>query len=370
MYRSVAACCLGVLMVAGFTSCQEQPQVSTAAEQAPQPSGVVALGRLEPRDRVTEVSVAGDERLARVLVKQGQFVKAGDVLAYLESYDTRLAVRDRAAAQLRDAEAQLRGNTQQAGARINEADLRLRQLDVVPARDVEVQEARVRAASADLDLAMTDLERVRALQESGLIPRQEFDRQVSLVARLRAAMESEQATLQRLKTLGETDRKIAEAQLGTRRAELESLRVSAQLDSLKQALNVAQADLRASIIRAPSDGQIIEIIANPGEAVLGRVILRMGDVSQMYVLAEVYETDVARVHTGQRVEVSSPSLSKPLTGSVELVGTSVFKRQVRSIDPQAEADARVVQVRVRIDDSAEAARFVGLQVDVRIVTDR
>jgi HlyD family secretion protein len=89
----------------------------------------------------------------------------------------------------------------------------------------------------------------------------------------------------------------------------------------------------------------------------------------MYVLAEVYETDIARVKPGQSVEASSGALSKPLTGKVERVGTSLFKREVRDLDPQSDADARVVQVRIRLDESEEAARFVGLQVDARIFTD-
>jgi hypothetical protein len=66
--------------------------------------------------------------------------------------------------------------------------------------------------------------------------------------------------------------------------------------------------------------------------------------------------------------VTSPALSKPLTGTIDRLGTSVFKRQVRSGDPQADADARVVQIRARLNDSEEGARFVGLQVDVRIDT--
>jgi HlyD family secretion protein len=82
----------------------------------------------------------------------------------------------------------------------------------------------------------------------------------------------------------------------------------------------------------------------------------------------VYETDVARVRVGQAVQVTSPSLSKTQSGVVERIGTSVFKRQVRSIDPQEDADARVIQIRARLAESEEASHFVGLQVEVRIDT--
>jgi HlyD family secretion protein len=324
---------------------------------------------LEPKDRVIDISVAGDERLSRLLVKQGQTVKAGDILGYLETYDTRLAARDRAAALVHDAEEQLRANSDHAQARIKEADLQLAQLKQVSARGIEVQDARVRQTKAELDLAEREVERLGPLAKNEIISRQNFDRQTSEADRLRAALESEQATLLKLKTSAETDREIAEAQISTRKAELVSVQASAQLYSLREGLKLAEAELKTSIIRAPSDGQIIEVIANPGEAVQGRVILRMGDVREMYVLAEVYEADVSRVRIDQHVEITSSALSKPLTGSVERIGTNVFKRQVRSIDPQADADARVIQVRARLDSSEEAARFVGLQVDVRIHVD-
>ena len=77
---------------------------------------------------------------------------------------------------------------------------------------------------------------------------------------------------------------------------------------------------------------------------------------------------MARVMLGQKAEISSPALSRILNGTVERLGTSVFKKQVRNLDPQADADARVVQVRIRMDESEEAARYVGLQVDVLIHT--
>ena len=366
---SPARCVALGLLFLMLNACQAPTASVAGTSRPPARREVAALGRLEPKDRVIDISVAGDERLSRLLVKQGQMVKAGDILGYLETYDTRLAARDRAAALVHDTEEQLRANVGQGQARIKEADLQLAQQRQVSIRGIEAQEARVRQTKAELDLAEREVERLRSLTKNEIISRQEFDRQTSQADRLRAALESEQATLLKLKTSAETDRDIAEAQLATRKAELVSVQASAQLESLREGLKFAEAELKTSIIRAPSDGQIIEVIANPGEAVQGRVILRMGDVSEMYVLAEVYEADVSRVRLGQHVEISSSALSQPLTGTVERIGTNVFKRQVRNIDPQADADARVIQVRARLDNSDEAARFVGLQVDVRIHVD-
>ena len=366
--RLLYACFSAVAIVAGLAGCQSSsgslPKPAADSER----TFVAALGRLEPNDRVIDISVAGDGRVSRILVTEGQSVNAGDTLAYLESHSRLTAVRDRASASLRDAEARLNADLEQAQARIQEARLRLRQLTDVPVLEIEAQRARIREIKSDLGLAVRQLDRARVLRDGSVISAEELDRQSSQVDRLRAALESAEATLQRTIRTAETDREIADAQVTTRMRELESIRSSAQIASLTQAVEVAKADLNESIIRAPFAGRIIEIVADPGESVFQRVLLRMGDVRQMYILAEVYETDIAGVKAGQAVEASSGALSKTLSGKVERIGTSVFKREVRDLDPQADADARVVQVRVRLDESEEAARFVGLQVDTRIFT--
>jgi HlyD family secretion protein len=360
-----------ILLLAALAGCKSPAQdLPAKSASAVELTGVAALGRLEPRDPVTEIGTAAEERLGKLLVHQGQFVKAGEILAYLDSYDSRLADRERATAALSDAEARLEAENQQGLDRIREAELHLQQVDEVPKRDIEAQEARVRELQTNRDLAAAELTRYRVLLGKDAVSQQDFDRESAKLDAAKAALESEQATLQRMRTNSDVDRRLAEAQLVTRKAELETTRRSAQIASLKETQKVADADLQKTIIRAKTDGQIIEILARPGEAVNGRAILRMGDVSQMYATAEVYEADVSRVKEGQRAEISSPALSGMLTGRVEQIGTSVFKRQVRNLDPQADVDARIVRVRIRLDDSAEASRYVDLQVNIRIQTSK
>jgi HlyD family secretion protein len=357
-------------IMTGLGACQSSSGSLPAPKVVSERPFVAALGKLEPSNRVIDIGVSGDGRVSRILVTEGQSVNAGDILAYLESHSRLAAVRDHASATLRDAEARLNADVEQAQARIQEARLHLRQLTDVPVLEIQAQRAKIRQIQSDLDLAVRERDRKRALMEQSVIPSEELDRQSSQADSLRAALEFEEATLQRTIKSAETDREIAEAQVSTRIRELESIRSAAQIASLARAVEVAEADLNESVIRSPSAGRIIEIVANPGQSVVGKVLLRMGDVSQMYVLAEVYETDIARVKIGQAVEISSGALSKTFNGKVERIGTSVFKREVRDIDPQADVDARIVQVRVRLDESEEAARFVGLQVNARIYTDK
>jgi len=128
--------------------------------------------------------------------------------------------------------------------------------------------------------------------------------------------------------------------------------------------------MELTIIRAPKDGQILDIYADPGEAVSpsGEPILALGDTRQMYVVAEVYETDIGLVKVGQSATITSRNgaFNQALTGTVEEIGLQIAKNNVLDDDPAANADARVVEVRVKVDQSDVVAGLTNLQVDVAI----
>jgi HlyD family secretion protein len=128
----------------------------------------------------------------------------------------------------------------------------------------------------------------------------------------------------------------------------------------------AEAELELSLVRSPIDGQILKIHAREGERVGAEGIVEIGETASMYVVAEVYETDIGRVAVGQRASVRSPALARPLTGSVERIGLRIGRQDVLGTDPVADVDARVVEVEVRLDDPAPAARLTNLRVDVQI----
>jgi HlyD family secretion protein len=86
----------------------------------------------------------------------------------------------------------------------------------------------------------------------------------------------------------------------------------------------------------------------------------------MYAIAEVYETDVRGLRRGMRARVRSAALGGELTGAVERIRPKVQKMDEIGTDPAARKDARIVEVEIRLDDSAAAANLTNLQVDVEI----
>jgi HlyD family secretion protein len=120
------------------------------------------------------------------------------------------------------------------------------------------------------------------------------------------------------------------------------------------------------VVRAPVAGQIVRIHARAGERVGSDGFAEIAQNDQMFAVAEVYETDVGRVRRGQRATITSPAIEGPVAGVVDRIGMKIGKQDVLDTDPVARTDARVVEVRVRLDDSAKVASLSRLQVEVAI----
>ncbi|TVP68444.1 MAG: HlyD family efflux transporter periplasmic adaptor subunit [Leptolyngbya sp. LCM1.Bin17] len=345
-----------------------------AREQAelppPRQVQVVALGRVEPSSRVIDVAASSSGRIDRLVVQQGDTVETGQVLAYLDTYAVRRAERDLAASQLAEARAQLAAETNLGRSQVQEASSRLGQIDQPQQAAIAAQAAAIQSLQAELNVAEIDLDRFQQLNESGAIARQELDRQRATVNRLQADLANATATRQRLEQARDQDLANAQAQVAATEASASLAQVMSRVDSAAQSLALAESQLALTLIRAPQPGQVLDIFAYPGEAVslAGEPVLALGDTRQMIVVAEVYETDIGLVQLGQQATITSRNgaFADTLTGTVEDIGLRIAKNDVLDDDPAANADARVVEVRVRVDQSQVVARLTNLQVDVAI----
>ena len=145
-------------------------------------------------------------------------------------------------------------------------------------------------------------------------------------------------------------------------AEMESLELRVIIADAE--LSQALAELERTRVKSPIDGRVIAIHTREGERVGFNGIVELGRTQEMFVVAEVYETDIGRVRVGQQATAFSPALSEPLTGKVERIGLKVGKMEALATDPVSRADARVVEVEIRLDDSSRAADLTNLQVEV------
>ncbi|MBC6435748.1 HlyD family efflux transporter periplasmic adaptor subunit [Nostoc sp. HG1] len=131
----------------------------------------------------------------------------------------------------------------------------------------------------------------------------------------------------------------------------------------------AQVDLNLSYVKAPVSGYILKVHTRQGERINTEDgIVELGRTDQMYAIAEVYETDIAKVRNGQRATVTSPVFAGNLEGTVARIGKQIGKKDVLNTDPAADTDARVIEVRIRLDpeSSKKVAALTNLQVEVKI----
>jgi HlyD family secretion protein len=178
---------------------------------------------------------------------------------------------------------------------------------------------------------------------------------------------SGRAVRDRLKVAREINLAQARAQLLTAQASLAKVKSASPLDSLAKHLVLAENRESLTVLCAPRPGRVLRVLTRPGEATGSKPILRLGHTAQMMAVAEVYETDVRHVRVGQKAEAQSPALAETLTGTVAQIGWLIYKNDVLHIDPTANTDARVVEVRIRLDRSEPVERLTHMQVNVRIL---
>ncbi len=302
---------------------------------------VVSLGRLQPAGGIVSVALpqgAGDARIDRILVDDGDVVAKGDVLAVLDS----LALYESALTSAESTLAIRRAALSQVKVQVAAAEAELR--------------AQIRGAEASLARTERELARVTSLLGTGV------STQATLEEAERAA-DTARADLDRLRA------SMTRYESGPDDQQVDIAVATADLAAAEAAVEQARRDLDRGRVLAPQDGAIIEVSARAGERPPADGLLRMGDTARMEAELEVFQTMVPRVAVGQTVSLVSGVLGdEQLTGTVSRIGTLVGRQSVTADDPAANTDARVLLVTVSLDEtsSLRAASYVNLEVVARI----
>ena len=350
---------------------KRQAEAELAAQPLPTQVKVAALGRVEPFSGSVEVAASEQGVIRELLVQEGDRVQQGQVLAYLDIFSVREAERDYAASQLAEAQQTLAAQQDLGTARVAEASTRVDQVDLPQNESIRAQAAEIRNLQAQLNLAQTDLTRFETLASRGAIAQQQLDSQRAEVTQIQQQIAAARATLAQLESARSANIDNATAQVNSAQADLQLSQATAGVESAQQNLALAEARLEQTIIRAPIDGQIIEVLVELGERVGEQAVLSMGSTEKMKVVAEVYESDIGLVEVGQNATIRSRNgaFDETLTGTVSEVALQIFKNDILDDDPAANADARVVEVDIAVDQPEVINDLTNLQVDVVIDVD-
>ena len=145
--------------------------------------------------------------------------------------------------------------------------------------------------------------------------------------------------------------------------------LEARMLKIKSAINAISFDLEQTQLKSPIDGIVLQIFAREGEKPNSSGVLNVGANQSMEALIEVYESDIDRVELGQIVDLISENggFNGSLRGQVSLISPQVRQRRVLSTDPTGDADSRVVEVRVKLDNSSveKVSHLTGMKVIAR-----
>ncbi|MEM1256664.1 MAG: HlyD family efflux transporter periplasmic adaptor subunit [Cyanobacteria bacterium P01_H01_bin.21] len=388
-----------------------EPEIATIPTELP---SVAALGRLEPTGEIVQVAAPLEldgDRLSDLFVDVGDLVNKGDPIARLGSFERLQNEVTQAQQQVRLAAARL--DQVQAGAKSGEilaqqatvtqrsaeltGQLRIQRETIARIEaqyegDREAQTATIRRLQAELQTASAELTRYQSLYEAGAISASLYDsKQLAVDTADQAKVEAE-AVLDR--TSATTQRQLqearaelvrlentGEAQLAAAQSTLEQVaeirpvdvqRAQVELDAAQAALVSAEHELTKATIRAPSTGQVLQIYTRPGEQMSADGIVALGQTDQMLVIAEVYQSDIGRVHLGQSATVRGQAFPGELTGKVTEIGRQVSRQNVFAREPGENLDRRVVEVKIALkpEDSERVANLSNLQVETIIVVSR
>lgn len=351
-------------------------KTTISSPTAPPIRAVTALGRVEPQGSVIKLSVANatDSRVDRLLVKEGDEVEAGQIIAILQGLDKQQAEVLEAEQNLTIQQVELA----QVLAGEKPGDIAAQQAVVERIQAQVGTQSRQNQAAIDqtiakLENAQAEYVRYFQLYQAGAISASELDSKEE-------AFETAKAELNEAKAQSDNTIVTLYEQFQEEQARLSSLMQIRPVDiQLAQAevnyaltqLEKAKAELGDYYVRVPVSGQILRINTQVGEQVdPDEGIVDLGQTDKMYVIAEVYETDVTRVAVGQRATMNSENggFSETLHGTVEFISPQIKKQDILDSDPATDVDARVVEVKIRLDseDSQQVSTLTNLKVRVDI----
>lgn len=284
------------------------------------PEGIVSgNGRIEAIE--IDVSAKSPGRIRAIVADEGDFVKAGQVVAHMD-VDVLNAQRSEAQAQLAQALNAIQTAQSQVAQRRSERAAAL---------------ASVRQREAELNAARKRFGRSETLAREGATAVQERDDDQAQVEGAAAAVEAAKAQLA-----------AVDAAIGTARSQVIGAR--SNVDAVKATIERIDADIRDSDLRAPTAGRIQYRVAQPGEVVAGggRVLnlVNLGDVYMTFFLPE---TVAGRVAMGTDVRIVLDAASDFVIPAKVSFVADVAQFTPKTVETESERQKLMFRVKARID---------------------
>jgi len=309
---------------------------------------VTSSGEIKPRNYINIGANFGGI-ITEILVKEGDHVRKGQLLARLENTQPTADVA-----------------AQEAGVNSSLADLTAQEAGLkVADENIRTMQASLEHDKADLDRMKADYDRAQDLFNEKLLARQDFElKKFTYEAQKAQIAESETRILQARATREQNAAQVASAQT----------KIAQARANLSRFADV----LRKFDTSAPLDGVVTNLPVRVGESVVpgiqnseGSVIMTIADMSVITAEVKVDETDIVSVHLGQPADITIDAIpNKTFKGHVSEIGDTAILRSTglaasqSAISSQEAKDFKVV---IAMDNPPDEIR-PGLSCTAKVTT--
>lgn len=314
------------------------------------------------------VAARVDGTISAVFVEDNQRVHAGQAIVDLDPHDAEISLAQ-AQADYDQAVAQFKAEApnlpiQRAS---NRSDLSSAELEVVndqaslqgAQHDYDSDVAKLQQARAANSKAQNDLVRYKQLVEKQELSQSDYDQYLSTAQSDAASVDAAAATVASQKKLIEQRAaQLQEQQAKARQTVLNAPQQliirsanngmrAASVESYKAKLDQARRNLAYCHVVAPVDGIVLQRSAELGGRITsGQQLLMIAQIDHAWVIANFKETQLRRMHPGQRVDIKVDALNKTFAGEVEAMAAATGDRA--STLPSENATGNYVKVIQRL----------------------
>lgn len=299
-------------------------------------------------------SVGG--RMINEAVKEGQEVKAGDLIMALDSTDTDLSI-EKLSAQIAQIDAQIKSTSGNMNVNLFRVDNDEQQ----SFRQIDSQRAALNSARATLKNSEINYNRTVSLVNEGAVAQSQLDDATMALNVARANVENQEQLLERL-LAGVTDNGYTDSlnlpTIAQERAEVQNLENDiAALTQKKKALEVQLKELQVAksrlVLHAPEDGKIINVLQKQGEMISPNVPVVLLETKRVYYDIYVSEKQAVKLHEGDEIFCTTVADDKKIPGRIRLLTQAPGFADLKQSREKSQADLSAFQVRIYIEPSSE-----------------
>jgi multidrug resistance efflux pump len=346
-------------------------------------SSIVISGIVEADDIHVGSKIGG--RVLKVVAREGQTVKAGEVLVLLEPREIDASLAE-AQATMRQAQAKLallssgyrQEEIEQGEAAMKQSQAELSQLVAGP-RQQEIDQARADwlAAKAQSENSRKLQRRMEDLSKRDLIAKQDFDdaqaKAEESEQKMKSARERYDLVLAGTRTeeierarqrLAESEAKLRQLKSGYRKEEV--AQGKSEVEAARARVELVRTQLDETVIRAPVEAVVEVLDLEPGDLVgAGKPVATLLRTNSLWVRAYLPEAKLGFVKTGAKVTVRVDSFPRrDFAGIVRRVSRQA-EFTPRNVQTWEERVLQVFQTEIVIDDPDHVLR-PGMNADVTI----